>query len=63
MMSEREKKLLQTIAEAVPQMSDFNKGYLLGMGEAMVNQKKGVNIVGENDNDPGNGVIDQGLQR
>ena len=63
MMSEREKKLFQTIAEAVPQMSDFNKGYLLGMGEAMVNQKKGVNIVGQNDNDPGNGVIDQGLQR
>lgn len=61
-MSEREKKLLQTIAEAVPQMSEFNKGYLLGMGEAMVNQKKGVNIVGQNDNDPGNRIIDQGLQ-
>lgn len=51
-MSEREKKLLQTIAEAVPAMSDFNKGYLLGMGEAMVNQKKGENKNDRNNNDP-----------
>ena len=35
-MSEREKQILETIATAIPKMSDFDKGYLLGMGEAMV---------------------------
>lgn len=39
-MSEKEKKILETIVTAVPKMSEFDKGYLLGMGEAMVNQKK-----------------------
>ena len=37
-MSEKEKKILETIATAVPKMSEFDKGYLLGMGEAMVKQ-------------------------
>lgn len=45
---------MRTIAEAVPQMSDFNKGYLLGMGEAMVNQKKGGNENERNNNDSRN---------
>lgn len=39
-MSEKERKILETIATAVPKMSEFDKGYLLGMGEAMVKQKK-----------------------
>ena len=39
-MSEREKQILETIATAIPKMSDFDKGYLLGMGEAMVSQKQ-----------------------
>lgn len=38
-MSEKEKKILETIATAVPKMSEFDKGYLLGVGEAMVKQK------------------------
>lgn len=38
-MSEKEKKILETIATAVPKMSEFDKGYLLGMGEAMAKQK------------------------
>ena len=38
-MSEKEKKILETIATAVPKMSEYDKGYLLGMGEAMVKQK------------------------
>ena len=42
-MSEKEKKILETILTAVPKMSEFDKGYLLGMGEAMVNQKKQKN--------------------
>ncbi|MGE9890315.1 hypothetical protein ACQRAE_13545 [Mediterraneibacter faecis] len=39
-MSEKEKKILETIATAIPKMSEFDKGYLLGMGEAMVSQKQ-----------------------
>ena len=39
-MSEKEKKILEAIATAIPKMSEFDKGYLLGMGEAMANQKK-----------------------
>lgn len=39
-MSEKEKQILETIATAVPKMSEFDKGYLLGMGEAMVKQKE-----------------------
>ena len=39
-MSEKEKKILETITEAIPKMSEFDKGYLLGMGEAMVSKKK-----------------------
>lgn len=39
-MSEREKQILETIATAIPKMSEFDKGYLLGMGETMVSQKQ-----------------------
>ena len=39
-MSEKEKKILETIAKAIPNMSDFQKGYFLGVGETMANQKK-----------------------
>lgn len=38
-MSEKEKQILEAITKAIPNMSEFNKGYLLGMGEAMVNNK------------------------
>lgn len=38
-MSEKEKQILETITKAIPNMSEFNKGYLLGMGETMVNNK------------------------
>ena len=50
-MSEKEKKILETIATAVPKMSEFDKGYLLGMGEAMVKQKGEKNAA---DADTGN---------
>lgn len=50
-MSEKEKKILETIATAVPKMSEFDKGYLLGMGEAMVKQKGEKNAT---DADTGN---------
>lgn len=54
-MSEKEKKILETIATAVPKMSEFDKGYLLGMGEAMVKQKGEKNAA---DADTGNGDTD-----
>lgn len=52
-MSEKEKKIVETISKAVSEMSDFDKGYLLGMGEAMVNSKKkkeGEPVERSNDN-------------
>lgn len=33
-MEEREKDILRTVAEALPHMSDFEKGYMLGMAES-----------------------------
>lgn len=38
-MDEREKEIAQTIAEAVPKMDDFTKGYLLGQVEAMARSR------------------------
>lgn len=32
-MSEKEKQILETMTKAIPNMSEFDKGYLLGMGE------------------------------
>lgn len=32
-MSEKEKKILESIAEALPKMSEFDKGYFLGRAE------------------------------
>lgn len=39
-MSEKEKKIIQSISEAFPKMSDFDKGYLLGTAERMVSEKE-----------------------
>lgn len=39
-MSEREKKIIESISEALPKMSDFDKGYLLGSAERMVSEKE-----------------------
>lgn len=39
-MSEKEEKIIETIAEALPRMPDFDKGYLLGKAEEMVAQKE-----------------------
>lgn len=39
-MDEREKEIAKTIAEAVPKMDDFTKGYLLGQVEAMAHKKE-----------------------
>lgn len=39
-MSEKEKKIIETVAEAIPQMSERDKGYFLGYAECLANQKK-----------------------
>ena len=32
-MSEREKEIMKTIARALPKMSDYEKGYMIGVAE------------------------------
>lgn len=39
-MSDREKRIAETVAKAVPKMDDFTKGYLLGQVEAMAHRKE-----------------------
>lgn len=39
-MNEKEKEILDTIAEALPEMSEGDKRELLGYGRAMVDIKK-----------------------
>lgn len=44
-MTDREKEIVATIAEALPQMSEFEKGYFLGVAEGKVGRGKN----GDND--------------
>ncbi len=39
-MSEHEKKIVKAFAEALPGMSDFDKGYVLGMSEQIAAKRK-----------------------
>lgn len=39
-MSEKEKQIIETVAEALPKMSERDKGYFLGYAEALANQKE-----------------------
>lgn len=39
-MEEREKEILRTISKAYPEMTDFQRGYLLGVAESMKEEKK-----------------------
>ena len=39
-MSEKEKKALETILNAVPKMSEFQKGRLYGIAETMEEQNR-----------------------
>lgn len=39
-MSEREKEALDTIVKAYPKMSEFDKGYVLGVAESKAGEKK-----------------------
>lgn len=39
-MSEKEKDVINTIAEALPKMSEMDKGYFLGYAEALASKNK-----------------------
>lgn len=39
-MSEKEKQVVEKLRDAIPKMSDFDKGYILGKVESMAEQKK-----------------------
>lgn len=38
-MSDREKEIIQVVAEALPSMSEMDKGYFLGYAEALASKK------------------------
>lgn len=42
-MSEKEKEIIRKVAQALPDMSEMNKGYFLGFAEAMASQKNQKN--------------------
>lgn len=39
-MSEKEKEIIETLAAAIPGMSEFDKGYLLGKGETIADMRR-----------------------
>lgn len=39
-MSEKEKEIIETLAAAIPDMSEFDKGYLLGKGETIADMRR-----------------------
>ena len=41
-MSNREKEILNTFVEALPVMSDFDKGYVLGIAESRLKEKREI---------------------
>lgn len=40
-MSEKEKQVVEKLKEAIPHMSDFDKGYILGKVENLADNSKG----------------------
>ena len=42
-MSEKEKNIIKTVAEALAKMSERDKGYFLGYAEAMASKKEKEN--------------------
>lgn len=46
-MKEKEKKIAETVAKAVPKMDEFTKGYLLGQVEAMVHHREKEGVIEE----------------
>lgn len=50
-MPEQEKKILDILGEAIPKMSAFDRGYLLGMAERLVREKEEKEETEENADD------------
>lgn len=42
-MSEKEKKIVEKLKKAIPKMTDFDKGYILGKVEGLNDQPKKEN--------------------
>lgn len=42
-MSEKEKQIVEKLKDAIPKMSDFDKGYILGKVENMAEKKENKN--------------------
>lgn len=62
-MSEKEKSIALKVARAIPKMSEFDKGYLLGKAETLADDaEKGEEEDGEH-GDSGNRAADQRVQR
>ena len=38
-MSEKEKRIVEKLKDAIPNMSEFDKGYFLGVGETIAKYK------------------------
>lgn len=49
-MSEKEKVIMNTIVEGIPKMSEFQKGYILGIIEGKAEEKEQNRIAKEEDN-------------
>lgn len=41
-MSDKEKKIIEAVAKALPKMDDQSKGYFLGYAEAMADMNRNV---------------------
>lgn len=41
-MSEKDKKIIEAVAEALPNMSEFEKGYMLGVAESNAKNREEV---------------------
>lgn len=39
-MGDKEKRIIEAVAEALPNMSEFDKGYMLGVAESNKDSKK-----------------------
>lgn len=46
-MNEKEIKILTVIANAIPKMSEFEKGYFLGVAESKAAEKSGDKKAGQ----------------
>ena len=48
-MSEKENEIVEKLKDTIPKMSDYQKGYLLGMVETMADKPKNKDETGVGD--------------